>query len=128
MTIELRMLLYACALAVVSVLIAIGGATLQVGLPTLAGNRADMPPVTGWAARAQRAHYNLLESLVLFVGLILVSAMTGRGNALTALGAELFVGARIAYLLVYLAGIPWLRTVCWLAGMAGLAMLFVALL
>ena len=34
--------------------------------PILAGNRDTMPPLTGWALRATRAHLNMLESIVVF--------------------------------------------------------------
>lgn len=127
MSIELHMLLLASALAVGAVLIAVLGATMQVGLPALAGNRDDLPAITGWAGRAQRAHRNLLESLVLFAVLVLIGATTGRSNGMTVLGAELFVAARLAYQVVYLIGIPWLRTACWLASVGGLMLLFVGL-
>lgn len=127
MSIELHMLLLAVALAVGAVLIAVLGATMQVGLPALAGNREGLPEITGWAGRAVRAHRNLLESLVLFAVLVLIGAATGRSNGITVLGAELFVAARLAYQVVYVAGIPWLRTACWLASVAGLGLLFVGL-
>jgi uncharacterized MAPEG superfamily protein len=127
MSIELHMLLLASALAVGAVLIAVLGATMQVGLPALAGNREDLPAITGWAGRAQRAHRNLLESLVLFAVLVLIGAATGRSNGMTVLGAELFVTARLAYQIVYLIGIPWLRTACWLTSVAGLVLLFAGL-
>jgi len=128
MSIELHMLLLASALAVGAVLTAVLGATMQVGLPALAGNRDSLPEITGWAGRAQRAHRNLLESLVLFAVLVLIGAAAGRSNGMTIAGAELFVAARLAYQIVYLAGIPWLRTACWLASIAGLALLFIGLL
>ena len=128
MSIELHMLLLASALAVGAVLTAVLGATMQVGLPALAGNRDSLPEITGWAGRAQRAHRNLLESLVLFAVLVLIGAATGRSNGMTMLGAELFVAARLAYQIVYLAGIAWLRTACWLASIAGLVLLFAGLI
>lgn len=66
MPIELTLLVWATLLAVVQAVIAVNGAMMQVGLPTLSGNREGMPEITGWAGRAARAHRNLLESLVLF--------------------------------------------------------------
>src|SRR5207302_7362675 len=59
MKLELALLAWAVALAFAQMLIAACAATLQVGLPMLAGNRDDMPPRTGWAGRAQRAHLNI---------------------------------------------------------------------
>ena len=124
---ELVWLLWAVALAFAQMLIAVSGATLQVGLPALAGNRDGLPPVTGWAGRAQRAHHNMLENLVLFAALVLVAVVTNKTNATTLLGAQLFFWARLAYAGVYLAGIPWLRTALWLISVVGLILIFAQL-
>src|SRR5262245_36752434 len=93
---ELMWLVWAVALTVVQMLIAVSAATLQVGLPTLAGNREGLGPCTGWAGRAARAHHNMLESLVLFAALILISVISQKTNATTLLGAQLFFWARVA--------------------------------
>jgi uncharacterized MAPEG superfamily protein len=124
---ELVWLLWAVALTVVQMLIAVSGATLQVGLPRLAGNRDGLGPCSGWAGRAQRAHHNMLESLVLFAALVLVAVVSEKTNATTLLGAQLFFWARLAYAVVYLAGVPWLRTLIWLASMIGLVLIFLQL-
>ena len=121
---ELTLLVWAVLLAFVQMLIAVMGATLQVGLPALAGNREGLAPCTGWAGRAARAHHNMLENLVLFAALVLVAVAAGRANSTTLLGAQLFFWARLAYALVYLAGIPWLRTALWLVSVVGLALIF----
>jgi uncharacterized MAPEG superfamily protein len=127
MTPELAYLLAAAVLTFVLLLLAVGGATLQVGLPTLAGNREPTPQVTGWAGRAQRAHYNMLESLVLFAILVLTARAAGVSNATTLLGAQLFFWGRVAHAVCYLAGIAWLRTAAWGVSVLGLILLFVAL-
>jgi uncharacterized MAPEG superfamily protein len=124
---ELVWLLWAVALAFAQMLIAVSGAALQVGLPALAGNREGLPPVTGWALRASRAHHNMLESLVLFAALVLVAVVTNRSNATTLLGAQLFFWARLVYAGVYLAGIPWLRTGVWVVSVVGLILIFAQL-
>ena len=121
---ELTLLVWAVVLTFVQMLVAVSGATLQVGLPALAGNREGLAPCTGWAGRAQRAHHNMLESLVLFAALTLVAVVSGKTNAMTLLGAQLFFWARLAYAVVYVAGIPWLRTAIWLASVVGLVMIF----
>ena len=125
---ELVWLLWALALTFAQMLIAVLGATAQVGLPTLAGNREGLAPCTGWAGRAARAHHNMLESLVLFAALVLVAVVADKTNSTTLLGAQLFVWARLVYALVYLAGIPWLRTLVWLVSVVGLVLIFVQLL
>jgi uncharacterized MAPEG superfamily protein len=121
---ELMWLLWAVALTVVQMLVAVTGATLQVGLPRLAGNREAMPPLTGWVGRAERAHHNMLENLVLFAALALIAVAAGKTNSSTLLGAQIFFWGRLVYSLLYLAGIPWLRTLAWFASMIGLAIIF----
>lgn len=125
---ELLLLLWAVGLTFVQMLVAATGATLQVGLPLLAGNREKFPELTGWAGRAQRAHRNMLESMVLFTALVFLLIAVGKSNPMTVLGAELFFWARVGYALVYLGGIPWLRTGVWFVSAAGLVLMFVQLL
>ena len=128
MTVELQLLVYAAGLTVLQLLIAVPAAILQVGLPTLAGNREDLAEITGFAGRAIRAHRNMLESLVLFAILVLVAHAAGRSNPMTVMGAQLFLGGRVAFAAVYLAGIPWVRTVAWAASMTGLGLIFLQLI
>jgi len=128
MSLELTLLIWSVALTFIQMLLAVSGAILQFGLPELAGNREDLPPATSWAGRAQRAHYNMLESLVLFAVLILVTEITNRNSAMTGFGAQLFFWARIVYTVIYVAGIPWLRTAVWGVSMAGLIVIFLQLL
>ena len=51
----------------------------------------------GWAGRAQRAHRNMLENVVLFAALVLVAVVVGKTNATTLMGAQIFVWARLVY-------------------------------
>lgn len=123
MSIELKLLVWSCALALAQMVVAAIGAQLQVGLPPLAGNREGMPELTGFAGRAVRAHRNLLESLVLFAALVLVAQVSGKTNATTALGAQLFFWGRLAYAPVYWIGVPWLRTGVWAVSLVGLLLI-----
>ena len=52
---ELMLVVWAVVLTFVQMLVAVGGATLELGLPKLAGNREGVAPCGGWAGRAQRA-------------------------------------------------------------------------
>ena len=81
MTPDLTLLVWAAALTLVQTVIGVMGATLQVGLPALAGNRENLPRITGWADRAARAHRNMLENLVLFAVLVLVAHVAGRAKS-----------------------------------------------
>jgi uncharacterized MAPEG superfamily protein len=125
---ELMLLAWSVLLAFAQMLVAVSGATLQVGLPALAGNREGLPPITGWAGRAARAHRNMIENLVLFAALVLIVVAAGKSSDTTVLGAQIFFWARLVYALVYLAGIPWLRTAVWSVSVIGMALLFLALL
>ena len=97
-------------------------------LPMLAGNREGMPEIRGWGGRAARAHRNMLENLVLFAALVLVAVIADKTNSMTLLGAQIFLFARIVYALVYIAGVPWLRTAVWAVSVVGLAMIFLQLI
>jgi uncharacterized MAPEG superfamily protein len=125
---EMMFLVYAVGLTFVQMLIAVSGATLQVGLPMLAGNREKMAECTGWAGRAMRAHWNMIESLVLFAPLVLIAVASGKTNDTTLMGAQVFFWARVAYAAVYLIGIPWLRTGVWGVSVVGLVMIFLQLI
>jgi uncharacterized MAPEG superfamily protein len=125
---ELKLLVWSVVLTFVQAVIAVAGANSQISLATLAGNRDAMPEITGWAGRAQRAHRNMLENLPLFIALILVAQITSRTNAMTLLGAELFFWARLAHAVIYLAGIPWARTLAWAVSVVGLVLIFLQLL
>lgn len=125
---ELLLLAWATVLTLVQAVIAVQGALMQVGLPMLAGNREGMPAITGWGGRAARAHKNMVENLVLFAALVLIAAVAGKTNAMTLLGAQIFLYARIAYALVYIIGLPWIRTAVWGVSVVGMAMIFLQLI
>jgi uncharacterized MAPEG superfamily protein len=125
---DLTLLIWAVALTLVQSVIAVLGAQMQVGLPALASNRENLPPITGWADRAARAHRNMLENLVLFAALVLAAQVAGKANGVTAVGSELFFWARLVYVPVFLIGIPWVRTGMWAVSVVGLVMIIIQLL
>jgi len=128
MTIEIRMLAWAIALGLVHLLVAAALMTRQRGIGWNAGPRDGTPaPLTGVAARMDRAMHNFLETFPFFAAAVLAVAATQRGNADTALGAQLYFWARLAYVPVYAAGIPYLRTAIWAVAFWGLLKLVFAL-
>jgi uncharacterized MAPEG superfamily protein len=128
MSLDFQMLVWSIALAFIQMVVAVSGCVLQVGLPKLAGNRDGLSPMSGWVGRAQRAHLNMLENLVLFAPLVLIADIASRNNAATGLGAQIFFWARLVYAVVYIIGIPWLRTTIWGISVAGMVMIFLQLL
>jgi uncharacterized MAPEG superfamily protein len=92
------------------------------------GNRENLPDATALAGRAERTARNTLENFVLFAAIALVAHAAGATNSSIATGATLFFWSRVLYIAVYYAGIAYLRTAVWLAGIVGLAMMLLALL
>ncbi len=128
MTPDLKYLVWTVALTIVQLLVAVVGATMQFPMPVLVGNREAAIEGRGWVGRAQRAHRNILESLVLFATLVLVAQVAGRANAMTAMGAALFFYGRLIYAAIYWAGIAWVRTVAWAVSLTGLVLILLQLL
>lgn len=96
----------------------------QQGLAAAMGYVDDPPEPPKWAQRSQRAHLNLLENLPVFAVLVLVAQLTNAFDTLTAAGAALFFWGRIAHALVFIAGIPYLRTLAFTVAWVGLALIF----
>ncbi len=74
------------------------------------GNRDHSFVVAPWIERGRRAHTNMVENLAPFACLVLVAHVAGKANATTALASQIFLVSRIVYTVVYMAGIPYLRT------------------
>lgn len=91
------------------------------------GNREQAFAVPGWVDRAVRAHANLTENIALFAILVLVAHVSGKANAVTALGATMFFVARVAHTLIYTAGLVYLRTAAFFVGVVGEIMILVQL-
>ena len=124
MTTDLWMLLGTVLLFVVTLLIQTGTALLA-GIPvrTLAGDRSDLPPAEGLRGRATRTVNNSVEGLVMFAPLVLMAHVSGLANETTALGASVYFWSRVAFVPLYLLGIPWLRTLVFFVGLVGLFMI-----
>jgi uncharacterized MAPEG superfamily protein len=105
----------------------VGRMQVAGGMEWMLGNRDTPLEAPPWVGRAQRAHANLVENLAPFAALVLSAAVAGRANGWTALGAELFLVARIAHFAIYTAGLPGLRTLAFLAGVAGEVLILVQL-
>lgn len=121
MTVEVRMLGCSIVLGLIQVLIAAALGTQQRGAKWNASNRdGPLQPLTGAAARAERASKNFLETFGFFAAAVLGVVLSKANTAHTALGAEIYLAARVIYLPVYLIGIPYLRTLVWVASLWGL--------
>ena len=121
MTVEIKMLAWSVFLGLAHVLIAAFIATHQRGLKWNAGNRdGEVKPLTGIAVRAAAANRNFLETFAFFAAAVLAVVVTHHETAHTALGAEIYFWARLAYLPIYLIGVPYVRTLVWALSFWGL--------
>lgn len=128
MTVELKMLAWSVVLGVVQVFLAATLVTQQRGLKWNAGNRdGDPRPITGAAARADRASRNFLETFPFFAAAVLAVVFAKLNTPHTALGAQIYFWARAAYVPIYVVGIPYLRTAVWAVSFWGLLQLLEAL-
>ena len=128
MPIEIRMLAYSAALCLLLAVPYTLGFIVQRGLLPMVGNREDFEPGKGWIGRAHRAHLNMVENFLPFAALALAVVVTNHASDTTAFAVRLFFYARVGHAIVYIAGIPWLRTLAYALGLIATLMLLGALL
>jgi uncharacterized MAPEG superfamily protein len=85
-------------------------------------------PVPQWGRRADRAHMNAVESFAPFAALVIVAHLAGKANATTAFWAEAFFWLRLAHAVVYLLGMPYVRTLIFTLGYVAVIGIFWELL
>jgi uncharacterized MAPEG superfamily protein len=127
MSIDLWMLFGAVVLGLVH----LGAASMtfkaQVGNAYTVGARDEGLQPARIAGRLERAQRNFGETFPLFAAVVLALHVLGKANGWSALGAELYLGGRIAYLPAYASGLPWVRTICWQFATIGLVIALVQL-
>lgn len=94
---------------------------------TLKNPGPEDKPQHAWAQRAQRAHYNAVENLVVFAALVTAAALAGVDSRLAVAGCILFFWARAAHYVIYTLGIPVLRTLAFVVGVVGEVLIAIAL-
>src|SRR6478609_2897156 len=123
MPVELRIAAYGAALLFAHIVIAGGYKTAQYGGKWNVGARDETPPPPNpVAGRLIRAQANFEETFPIAILALLGVVLAGRTSESTALGGWIWLGARIVYLPLYWVGIPVVRTIAWLASIAGLVM------
>lgn len=129
MTIGLMMAAWTLVLAFAQILLFDIARTGQYGLKWNTGPRdGEMPPLSARAERLKRAQDNLFETLPLFLGAVLIAHVAGKENEVTALGAQIYFWARVAYVPLYAWGVPHVRSLVWLVSIVGLGMVAQAIL
>ena len=90
--------------------------------------RAPAADRLGRAGAARQPQFPGLETFSFFAAAVLAVALAHQSDASSLLGAQTYVWARVAYLPIYLAGIPYLRTLVWAASLWGMLQVIEALL
>ena len=127
MNLELGMLVASCALCLVQIVAASHASSFQRGYRWAASARdGEARPLTGVAARLERALRNFLETFPVFVAAVLMVHALGREGALSAWGAVLYFVARLAYAPLYAAGVPFVRSLASNVATVGLVFVLIA--
>jgi uncharacterized MAPEG superfamily protein len=124
---EIQLLAVAILLGFVQLCWAAVEARKQQGLKWARGARDENKPITGVAARLERAFRNYMETFPLFAAAVIAAMTVEKTGMLTWWGSLLYVGARIIYVPLYAAGVPSVRTLAWFISIVGLLMVVAAL-
>lgn len=129
MTTELHILAWTLVLTLIQVLLPSVFRSRETGLGYNGGPRDEPGPPTGkLTGRLMRAQGNLFETLPVFAVAILIAHAAGRESTLTLWGAWLYIIARVVYLPLYAAGIPFLRSLVWLVSLVGIILVLVPII
>lgn len=123
MSTEITVLAWSVVLLLVQIALQ-AGSSADLG-PAYLFSPRDEPrePGSMVSRRLKRALDNLLETYPAFVALALALAVTGKAGGIAATGAWLYLAARVAFVLLYAAGIPVIRTLVWVISIVGLVMM-----
>jgi len=123
MPIELKIAALGALLLFVHIFAATRFKTAQYGRKWNAGARDEaLPPPNAMTGRLMRAQANFQETFPIAIVALLGVVIAGLTNWWTALGGWIWLGARIVYLPLYAAGVPYIRTLVWAISAVGLAM------
>jgi uncharacterized MAPEG superfamily protein len=81
-------------------------------------------PLPLWGKRADRTYINAVEVFAPFAALVVVAHLTGKADAMTAFWAMSFFWLRLLHAVVYLLGIPYIRTIAFVLGFVAIVGIF----
>ncbi|MGQ0742114.1 MAG: MAPEG family protein [Alphaproteobacteria bacterium] len=126
--VEMQILFCAILLGLVHLLLVAGVSVVARGLAWNVGPRDESAKKIGkYGARFERAFRNFLETFALFAAVVLLAAALGRHTETSALGAQIYIWARVLYIPAYIAGVPYVRTAVWTASFVGILMVAAAI-
>jgi uncharacterized MAPEG superfamily protein len=84
-------------------------------------------PVPLWGQRANRAHINAVEAFAPFAALVILIQLTQKNDSMTAFWAMSYFWIRLAHAIVYIAAMPYIRTILFTLGYVCIVGLFIDL-
>ena len=87
------------------------------------GNRETLPESPPWVGRADRAQRNHHDNLAAIAATILIAAVTGQADEVTAIASIVLVSARILHALFYIAGISLLRSLSYATSLVAIVVI-----
>ena len=124
MTTDLTMLAWTAGLTLLLAFPYVLATIQRYGVMDALTYRADGKPLDDWATRAKKAHYNAIENLAPFAALVIVAHLTNSANDATAAATIGYFWARVAHYLLYVANVPFGRTIAYLIGWLAIAYIF----
>lgn len=126
---ELAVLVLGAVLLLVHIMLAGQFKTLQYGVEWNAGPRdGDMPQLGAVAGRLSRAQANFQETFPVAIVALIGVVLAGKTGPVTAIAAWTWLVARVVYLPLYWAGVPYVRSLAWVISTLALVVILGVLL
>ena len=127
-SIEMQILFCALALGIIQLLLAILVSVGGRGMPWALGPRDEGRNALGkFGGRIERAWQNFIETFPFFAAAVLMVHALNMQTAHSALGAQIYIWARLLYVPAYVIAIPFVRTLIWLASLIGILLVMSAM-
>ena len=119
MSIEIQMLVWSMLLGIVHVFAPSTLITRERGIGWNASARDQPMPRRDHGRAAAAAQSNFMETFPFFAAAVLAVVLTQRQDGMTAVAVQLYFWARLIYLPLYAAGVPYVRSLVWLVSLLG---------
>jgi uncharacterized MAPEG superfamily protein len=120
---EITILALGTLLLIIHIVVAGQFKTAQYGRKWNVGARDEtLPPPNAMTGRTMRAQANFQETFPIAIVVLFGVVIAHRTSQWTALGGWIWLGARVVYLTVYVAGVPLVRTIAYIVSLVGLVL------
>lgn len=127
-TAEMTVLAWSVILLIVHIVIQVLLVVRDAGLGYAVSPRDEARKMSVATDRITRGLRNYVETYGAFIALALALVLTGKAGGIAATGAWIWFIARVVYIPIFWAGLPWLRTGVWSVSIIGLVMMLIRLM